>query len=209
MNEDEYLFMARAGADNGQVNGGDGEESAMWLIDSGTTQHMTHSKAVLTGYRSIQTVKVHLADDGTVEAIGCGDVEMVMKTQHGPRKGVLKNVWHVPRLSRNLFSVAPFARNVCPVTFETNKCVATLKGSVWTIGTRVGKGLLQLNMTPVIGGKSGAIAHALATSDSNLSTKLHIWHLRLGHIGHAGLDMIMKNKLCNGIDIAAVSKWEL
>jgi hypothetical protein len=45
MNEDEYLFMARVGADNGQVDGGDGDEGAMWLIDSGATQHMTHSKA--------------------------------------------------------------------------------------------------------------------------------------------------------------------
>lgn len=199
--------MAWVGADNGQVDSGDDDEGAIWLIDSGATQHMTHSKTVLTGYRSIKPVKVHLADDGTVEAIGCGDVEMVMQTQHGPRIGVLKNVWHVPRLSRNLFSVARFARDVGPITFETNKkCAATLKGSVWTIGTRVKKGLFKRNMTPIIGGKSGA--NAFATSDSNSTAKSHIWHLRLGHIGHAGLDLMVKNKLRNGINIAAASKWE-
>lgn len=103
-NDSDYLFMARGGVvgDEDSAQG----EGATWLIDSGATQHMTHSKTVLTNYRAIKSVKVHLADDGTVAAVGCGDVEMTMSTPHGPHKGVLKNVWHAPQLSRNLFSVA-------------------------------------------------------------------------------------------------------
>ena len=40
-------------------------------------------------------------------------------------------------------------------------------------------------------------------------SKSYLWHLRLGHIGHGGLDTIVKQKLSVGIDIASVNKWEL
>lgn len=169
---------------------------------------MTHSKSCFTNFRSIKPIKVHLADDGTVEAIGCGDVEMSMKTPHGLRKGVLTNVWFVPKLSRNLFSVARFARDVGPITFDSTKCVATMNGSKWTIGKRIGKGLFQLDMTPTVASKSAATANALVSSDTSSMSKSYLWHLRLGHIGHGGLDMIVKNKLGVGIDIGSASKWE-
>ena len=118
-NEGDHLFMARDGAT---------EEAKTWLIDSGATQHMTRSKSCLTNYQAMKPVTVHLADDGTVEAIGRGDVHMEMQTPHGLRKGVLKNVWFVPRLSRDLFSVARFAKDVGPITFESDKCVVNLDG---------------------------------------------------------------------------------
>ncbi|TYZ67951.1 hypothetical protein PybrP1_007410 [[Pythium] brassicae (nom. inval.)] len=58
-------------------------------------------------------------------------------------------------------------------------------------------------MTPVNSGNSGANAHALATSGPSSKSKSYLWHLRLGHVGHAGLDMIVKDKLGTGIDIAS------
>ena len=119
--DSDYLFMAHVSA-VGTESGSSQESSKIWLIDSGATQHMTHSKSVFSNFRSIKSVKVHLADDGIVEAIGCGDVEMTMNTPCGLRKGVLTNVWFVPKLSRNLFSVARFARDVGPITFDSTKC---------------------------------------------------------------------------------------
>ena len=38
---------------------------------------------------------------------------------------------------------------------------------------------------------------------------MYLWHLRLSHIGHDGLDAIVKKKLGFGIDITLVNKWEL
>ncbi|TYZ63974.1 hypothetical protein PybrP1_002805, partial [[Pythium] brassicae (nom. inval.)] len=134
---------------------------------------------------------------------------MAMQTAQGLRKDILTNVWLVPRLSTNLFSVARFAKDVGPVTFDKNEYVATLKGSKWTIGKSFGKGLFKLNMTPVNSGTSAANAHELATSGSSSKSKSYVWRLRLGHVGHVGLNMIVKNKLGTGIDIASVSKWEL
>ena len=155
-NDNDYLFMAR---DNASGHA----DASSWLIDSGATQHMTCSKACLKNYRAIKRVRVHLADDGTVEAIDCDDVEMVMETPRGPRKGVLTNVWYIPKLSRNLFSVSRFTKDVDPITFDVDKCFVNLKGASWTIGKRIGKGLFKLSATPVLVNN----VHALATSASS------------------------------------------
>ena len=50
-----------------------------------------------------------LRDEGIL-LIGSGDVVMMMKTPSGVKKGVLTNVWHIPKLTRNLFSVGRFTR---------------------------------------------------------------------------------------------------
>lgn len=107
---DEYLFSV-----------GEAQDSSVWLIDSGATQHMSHSKMFMKNYKKIDPVNVHLADDGVVQAIGVGDIVMAMNTSSGMKKGLLKGVWHIPKLSRNLFSVGRFTKDVAPVTFD-NKC---------------------------------------------------------------------------------------
>uniref|UniRef100_H3H7L6 CCHC-type domain-containing protein n=1 Tax=Phytophthora ramorum TaxID=164328 RepID=H3H7L6_PHYRM len=108
--------------------------SDMWLVDSGATQHMTSSKTYMRNYKTMAPVDVHLADDGVVQAVGTGDIVMSMKTPRGMKKGVLTNVWHIPKLSRNLFSVGRFTKDVGPVTFESDGCFADNKGLKWQLG---------------------------------------------------------------------------
>uniref|UniRef100_A0AAV1VCM9 Retrovirus-related Pol polyprotein from transposon TNT 1-94-like beta-barrel domain-containing protein n=1 Tax=Peronospora matthiolae TaxID=2874970 RepID=A0AAV1VCM9_9STRA len=125
------------------------KSSDIWLVDSGATQHMTCSKKFMRNYKGFDAVDVHLADDGIVQAIGSGDIVMSMKTPQGMKKGVLTNVWHIPKLSRNLFSVGRFTKDVGPVTFTKDGCYGEAKGTKWKIGAREGKGLFKLQMTPV------------------------------------------------------------
>ena len=86
------------------------KSSCEWLVDSGATQHMAFSRKFMINYKDISPVDVHLADDGVVQAIGTGDIVMSMKTPHGMKKGMLRDVWHIPKLSRNLFSVGCFTK---------------------------------------------------------------------------------------------------
>ena len=53
---------------------------------------MSFSKRFMTNYKTIDPVNVHLADEGVVQAIGSGDIVMMMKTPSGAKKGVLTNV---------------------------------------------------------------------------------------------------------------------
>uniref|UniRef100_H3H2R9 Retrovirus-related Pol polyprotein from transposon TNT 1-94-like beta-barrel domain-containing protein n=1 Tax=Phytophthora ramorum TaxID=164328 RepID=H3H2R9_PHYRM len=179
--------------------------SAMWLVDSGATQHMTSSNKYMRNYKKMAPVDVHLADDGVVQAVGTGDIVMSMKTPRGMKKGVLTNVWHIPKLSRNLFSVGRFTKDVGPVTFESDGCFADNKGLKWQLGAREGKGLFKLCMTPMMPDK----ANAASSKDRQGDTTSYLWHLRLGHIGHGGLDAIVKKSYGVGIDMTSVKQWEL
>uniref|UniRef100_A0AAV1UD57 Retrovirus-related Pol polyprotein from transposon TNT 1-94 n=1 Tax=Peronospora matthiolae TaxID=2874970 RepID=A0AAV1UD57_9STRA len=181
------------------------KSSDIWLVDSGATQHMTCSKKFMRNYKGFDAVDVHLADDGIVQAIGSGDIVMSMKTPQGMKKGVLTNVWHIPKLSRNLFSVGRFTKDVGPVTFTKDGCYGEAKGTKWKIGAREGKGLFKLQMTPV----APEQANAAKSSGCQGGTKSYLWHLRLGHIGHDGLNCIVTKNIGIGIDISSVKKWDV
>ena len=71
---------------------------------------MTYSKEYIKDDQTISAVDVHLADDVVVQAVGKGDIILLMRTKHGVTKSVLTGVWHIPKLTRNLFSVGRFLR---------------------------------------------------------------------------------------------------
>ena len=116
---------------------------------------------------------------------------MSMNTQHGNKKGVLTDVWHIPKLPRNLFSVGRFTKDAGPVTFESDGCFAEAKSVKWQLGARMGKGLFKLCMTPLIPDE----ANVSSSKSQNGNTTSYLWHLRLGHIGHSGLEDIVKERL--------------
>ena len=47
-----------------------------------------------------------------------------------------------------------------------------------------------------------------SSNDCKRCIKSYLWHLRLGHIGHGGLDAIVKKAYGTGIDLTSVNKWE-
>ena len=51
------------------------------------------------------------------------------------------NVWYIPKLSRDLFSVGRFTKDVAPMTFNTSACFVNLSGQKGKVGECAGKGL--------------------------------------------------------------------
>lgn len=88
----------------------------------------------MKNYKDISPVGVHLANDGFVQAIVTSEFVMSMKTPHGMKKGMLRRVWHISKLSRNLFSFRLFTKDVGPVTFERDGCFVKAKGMRWMLG---------------------------------------------------------------------------
>ncbi|KAG6606568.1 Retrovirus-related Pol polyprotein from transposon TNT 1-94 [Phytophthora cinnamomi] len=52
-------------------------------------------------------------------------------------------------------------------------------------------------------------ANVASSKDRKGDTTSYLWHLRLGHIGHGGLDAIVKKGYGSGIDMTSVKQWEL
>uniref|UniRef100_H3H955 Integrase catalytic domain-containing protein n=1 Tax=Phytophthora ramorum TaxID=164328 RepID=H3H955_PHYRM len=80
-----------------------------------------------------------------------------------------------------------------------------LKTLAGQLGAREGKGLFKLCMTPMMPDE----ANAASSKDRQGDTTSYLWHLRLGHIGHGGLDAIVKKSYGVGIDMTSVKQWEL
>ena len=65
------------------------------------------------------------------------------------KQGLLRGLWHIPKLSRNFFFAECFAKDVGTITFESDGCVVKAKGLQWKLGAHESKGLFRLCMKPV------------------------------------------------------------
>ena len=141
-----------------------------WLIDSGATSHMTHSKELLYHYCKFETPeKVNLSDGHVVEAYGRGDIWINMKFKVNKQKScVMKNVLYVPKLACNLFYVRAAVSKGNLVKFGGASCwIRSREGKLVGMGLLLNK-LYKLNYEPVVQ-QSASIA-----SEKNNSADL--WH---------------------------------
>ena len=76
--------------------------SESWIVDSRALFHATPRMDVLQNYVQGNFGKVYLGDDEACNIVGKGDVQII---QTNGTMLILKDVRHVPSLTRNLISV--------------------------------------------------------------------------------------------------------
>ena len=81
------------------------EKESDWFVDNGATVHVTKDQQIFKEFREFNEKREIKTAKGNLEAIGEGTVpvEMLIKGRWHQKK--LLNVWYVPNISRNLFSV--------------------------------------------------------------------------------------------------------
>ncbi|RVW64179.1 hypothetical protein CK203_046335 [Vitis vinifera] len=89
-----------------------------WVIDSGATDHMTHSPNIFSTYFPCSSSRKIATVDGSLTTVaGIGDVKISPSL-------MLKNVLHVPRLTTNLISIQKLTQDLhCNVVFYHSHCV--------------------------------------------------------------------------------------
>ena len=97
--------------------------SKNWIIDYGTSQHMTFQGEILYNYKKFKSPEpVGLGDGCTVSPLGSGKVKVVSQLYHNKKvAGWMTDVLYVPKLTSKLFSVN----------------AATLKGNVISFGHNI------------------------------------------------------------------------
>lgn len=77
-----------------------------WILDSGATCHMCNDAAMFDDLRPLpKPLNVTLGDGRNVQAVGQGNVVLMMNLSHGKESCTLHNVLLVPDLAYNLISV--------------------------------------------------------------------------------------------------------
>ena len=95
-----------------------------WVVDSGTTTHMTWDKGVFVTYAAMEDMpNVRLGDGRHVKAEGRGNVCLRVKDDKDAERTIrLSSVLYVPDLSCNLFSVRDFTDKGNRMLFDDITC---------------------------------------------------------------------------------------
>jgi hypothetical protein len=158
------------------------KKQAVWVIDSGVTRHMTHSRDIFSEYIQLKVPRIVKTANGSyIYGTGIGNVHVLVFTDDlRVEELVLTDVLYVPDLAGNLISVSQLQDKgilVQTVVGQKHPMILTRDGSIVANATRIGS-LYILD--------SVATEATLAATEEE-SPNLDLWHRRFGHIGVQGL----------------------
>lgn len=155
----------------------DSLKSAKWCLDSGATKHMCYDPEKFHTFSDDITRKVYTATEQCVKSTGSGEVKLNVKLQGNTKNKIkLNNTMLVPDFRNNLLSVSQMTDKNYTVTFYKN-CAKVKRpdNSIAMIAKRDG----ELYVVDEV--ESSSRANASSSRESS-SSKLKIWHERLGHL---------------------------
>lgn len=174
----------------------DSVKSAKWCLDSGATKHMCHNPEKFHIFTDNKTRKVYTATEQCVKSTGSGEIKLNVKLQGSATNKIkLCDTMFVPEFRNNLLSVSQMADKNYTVTFYKN-CAKVKRpdNSVAMIAKREG----ELYVMDEIESSSKAHASSLM---KNSTSKLKLWHERLGHLNLNDLKKITTNEMATGFKV--------
>ncbi|CAI7870400.1 unnamed protein product [Closterium sp. NIES-54] len=171
---------------------GDGTNtpSDSWFLDTGATQHMTHSASFLTNVGALKDVKhVVFGNNKSLPVVGVGSTRLIV--DGGPVD--ITNVLHVPGLKVNLLSVTQLAKKDVKLTIDSANMNLFWKGKQFAQGVLNGE-LYQLKTHP--GAASSNVAQGSKVT-------LKAWHNRLAHANYDSVKELANKGLAKGVDVVA------
>lgn len=179
----------------------------VWYVDNGATNHVTFRQYLFQTFQPFVAQKtVTTANGDIIKALGKGSIEVKVEVNGNWTKVTLENMWYVPNIKKNLFSV--FASQDMHLNSEfvskTEICQLKVNKKVVLVGSRCRRGgLYRLNVDNIMPTKT--IEVSLLTKDENL---LQIYHERMGHQNkkhvkatverELGIKLTLNNELCEG-----------
>ena len=150
-------------------------ESMVWISDTGASHHMTKSSAYFASYTSFNAPKaIIVGNQHTMLAYGYGDIRIEALVDGVWYEHYLKDVWYVPDVVKNLFSVTTATDKGFVYRQDKQRCELVKDGKPLLTGERY-HSLYKLHIRPVL---PETPAEVLITHKVDT---LQVWHERLGH----------------------------
>lgn len=154
--------------------------SDVWYIDNGASRHITMSNKNFVKFEQFESPHgITVANRKILSALGKGTLKIVTEVNGQKQYKELIDVWYVPEISKNLFSVLATHDRYSNSRFESTATECWLKiDNVCVLqGTRnQGKGLYKAAMKVLT--LKEPVEINVATSNSSL---LQLYHERWGH----------------------------
>ncbi|KAJ0601440.1 putative RNA-directed DNA polymerase [Helianthus annuus] len=167
-----------------------------WIIDSGCSNHMTGEKDRLKKVKRYNgNHVVVIADNSRHQIANVGEV--CFPAERGQTEFVMSDVFHVPGMKKNLFSV--------PQVTSTGKYVLFGPTDVKIFEK------FETKSVPILQGKRNDTVYVLSAESTYVdkakqNQTADLWHARLSHVGYDRLELIMKRNLINGLPSFEVNK---
>jgi hypothetical protein len=184
-----------------------------WYVDNGATSHITNDK---NSFRTLEpfstTHSVTTANGEKIEAIGKGTVEIEAAVGGRWNKITLTDVWCVPSIQKNLFSVLAAQDKRQNSEFISTTETFKVDGLVQLIGVRDRFG--GLYKLAVRSTKTSSLDEVNVTGTNNL---LQLYHERFGHQNkrhvksllskELNIKVEMDSELCEGCMYGKATIW--
>lgn len=165
-----------------------------WFIDNGATKHITNSPENFVTFEKFTVPhRVQAAGKEVLAAVGKGTVKVLSTVDNKQQCVTLLDVWYVPSISRNLFSVlAAEDKHPQNSKFESTatKCCLSIQGRAVIQGTRQVNGTLYESNLITLSPESPAEVNVV--SEHSL---LQLYHERFGHQDKRHVKAVLKNEL--------------
>ncbi|GFQ77592.1 retrovirus-related Pol polyprotein from transposon TNT 1-94 [Trichonephila clavata] len=158
-------------------------ESEVWIADSGASAHMTKYKNCFVDFTKFVSPKpVYVGNSDAIMAYGHGTVIIEIKVNSKWKKHHLTEVWYVPDISKNLFSISQTLKRGFKFQASKDECSLLRDDRARLKGVRTVHGLYALEMR-VLYPKV-----CVASADQSLQ----LWHERLCHQNKAHVKVILR-----------------
>lgn len=167
-----------------------------WIVDSGCTNHMTGDKSRLLNpvpYDGNQVVVI--ADNSRHKIAHVGDA--MFPTSTNQKEVKLDNVFHVPSMGKNLFSVPQITATGKYVLFGPNQVCVFDDFKTPSIPILSGH---RRDSVYVLSAEAGYI------EKTNNTHSVDLWYSRLGHVSYSKLDLMMNKQLVAGLPLLKVQQ---
>ncbi|KAI5396647.1 hypothetical protein KIW84_062744 [Lathyrus oleraceus] len=177
-NED-FLLMAQ-----NEINTNDN----VWYLDSGASNHMCGHKHLFKEMRKIEDGNVSFGDASKVKVEGKGTIRYLQK--HG-LMGSIQDVYYVPNLKTNILSLRQLTKKGYSILMKER--ILYLKDKLGHLIARVEMERNRMYKLNLINVREKCL-------QVSVEDKASLWHLRFGHLHHAGLR--------RDVRINEASKWD-
>lgn len=165
-----------------------------WFVDNGATKHITKRSDIFVTFEKFATPhRVQAAGKEVLAAIGKGTVKVISDVNNSQQCLTLLDVWYVPSIGRNLFSVlAAQDKHSQDSKFESTatKCCLSIQNKVVMQGTREVNGTLYESNLITLSPDSPTEINVV--SEQSL---LQLYHERFGHQDKRHVKAVIEKEL--------------
>jgi Reverse transcriptase (RNA-dependent DNA polymerase)/gag-polypeptide of LTR copia-type/Zinc knuckle len=156
------------------------EKRFAWFADNGATDHMTFDNTLFVSYTNfVEPKPVRVGNDAVIMAYGSGRINVKMRVDDTWNPAFLTDVWYVPELRVNLFSLIVTEMKGYRISAENSRIQLIRDGVVVGTGFRDGKSLYKMNMRVVKPDEPAAVY--LVNAVTPKIEKMQFWHERFCH----------------------------